>query len=306
MVWKPVCTAAGKTRGNKCEAKCRGETIVREGECPGDASDGELRVTTEAAAKQGGGSGSNPPTQLVPSKASLTTESASGAQRKHETETVAAEGVPRSGDLAPMKPPRRVNCVCVALWAPVCGEDGNTYGNKCEAKCHGMRVAAEGECGTQDGGVSGSISSVARPGEGKGGGDGGARCAPDAVFEGTPSPSTLSVCLPPDTPPVVFTAGCNVCVKVWDPVCGKDGATYGNECEAVCRGRTAVAYKAACSKAGSSSSTSVISSTDKCVADCAASSVPVCGVDGKRYRSACAAKCHKIDVAYPGDCRGGE
>jgi hypothetical protein len=32
----------------------------------------------------------------------------------------------------------------------------------------------------------------------------------------------------------------------------------------------------------------------------------VCGIDRKRYKSACAARCHKVDIAYPGDCKGGK
>lgn len=38
-------------------------------------------------------------------------------------------------------------CVCAEIHAPVCGEDGRTYPNACEAGCAGVDVAAEGECG---------------------------------------------------------------------------------------------------------------------------------------------------------------
>lgn len=40
------------------------------------------------------------------------------------------------------------SCVCPAVYQPVCGESGHTFGNACEAGCANAPVAHTGECGT--------------------------------------------------------------------------------------------------------------------------------------------------------------
>lgn len=38
------------------------------------------------------------------------------------------------------------DCNCIMLYSPVCGVDGQTYGNSCEAECENVDIAYEGEC----------------------------------------------------------------------------------------------------------------------------------------------------------------
>ncbi|GEM_PF-3235121 len=41
-------------------------------------------------------------------------------------------------------------CNCPSTVSPVCGEDGETYDNKCLAECEGVEIAHEGECKEED------------------------------------------------------------------------------------------------------------------------------------------------------------
>lgn len=70
----------------------------------------------------------------------------------------------------------RSPCVCPALYEPVCGVNGLTYGNACEADCDGVAVASEGRCPGPDGGIrDGGGIDLGLPdlGGGDGGGDDG-------------------------------------------------------------------------------------------------------------------------------------
>ncbi len=105
---------------------------------------------------------------------------------------------------------------CTQQYAPVCGCDDQTYGNECEAHAAGVSVAAFGEC-SDDQGPSGEDC----------GGLQGLACN-DGEFCNY---SLTAMCGAADQ-----TGTCQsvpeACTKEYEPVCGCDDQTYGNECEA--------------------------------------------------------------------------
>jgi len=174
---------------------------------------------------------------------------------------------------------------CPMYFDPVCGCDGQTYGNSCEAAAAGVNVAYRGPCltpectGNKDCGDSfycyfGNCSDEA----------GVCRQRPFA------------------------------CPEIWDPVCGCDGQTYGNACEAAVAG-VSVAHRGPCQAhcfgnsdcdpehyclfAGCAAETGICAERPSACLDVWD---PVCGCDGRTYSNACYAAMAGVTVDYDGPC----
>lgn len=99
---------------------------------------------------------------------------------------------------------------CTREYRPVCGCNGRTYGNACTAAADGVSVDYPGECEEETcGGFAGLPC------------DEGEYCNL-AEGQGCDVADASGICRPRP----------EVCTDQYEPVCGCDGETYGNACEA--------------------------------------------------------------------------
>lgn len=174
---------------------------------------------------------------------------------------------------------------CTKVYDPVCGCDGKTYGNPCEAASSGINVKHKGEC----------VEPFCTKNE---------ECKESDYCEKVNCDGKGTCVVMPE-----------FCTKVWAPVCGCDGITYGNECLAAASGVN-VDFEGECSPDGCKSNgdcilenyclkegcTDVSGTCEPKPTVCPFVWAPVCGCDGKTYGNACEAASVGVNMDYLGEC----
>lgn len=280
-IYAPVCGCDDKTYGSACDANNAGVSVAHDGPCEGDEDPDE---PTTCGGLQG------------------------EACDKGEFCNFPLEALCGAADATGTCQTMPENCTL--QYDPVCGCDGETYGNACAAHLAGVSVQSEGPCDDDE--DPGDDPSAC-------GGIAGLSCDDEEFCNYAEGPGchvadASGVCEPiPET-----------CSDDENPVCGCDGKTYGNACRANASAVT-VDYEGACQEPTTecggllglecakdefcaysiSAMCGAADALGACMSPpeaCDTVYDPVCGCDGVTYENECTAHAQGVSAASPGEC----
>ena len=238
--YTPVCGCDGKTYKNDCEAKRNGVQITTANACM-DCLDPTKKMRRPC------------PKLLAPVCGCDGATYSNACEAENAGVQKYSKG--KCKDISCVDPnQKQPNGVCPKNYDPVCGCNDQTYSNACEAERDGVKKWTKGACGKT---------------------------------------STNDDCIDPKKQSL------RPCPEVYKPVCGCDGKTYPNQCSAEVKGLTSWT-KGACDE--TKAPAGCIDESKISNRGCPENWDPVCGCDGKTYGNECEAKVKGVTTWTEGEC----